>query len=57
MVSSVTGPEQAPHVPADEALREESDQPRLSMDFFQELLDLPACKTVSVCDNCGRCER
>ena len=36
---------------------DEQTQPRLSMDFFAELLDLPACKKYGVCDNCGRCER
>ena len=35
----------------------EQTQPKLSMSFFQELLDLPACKTIGVCDGCGRCER
>ena len=56
MVKTVNGPEQKPPAPTDETLREERAQPRLSMDFFQELLDLPSCKTIGVCDNCGRCE-
>lgn len=32
-------------------------QPELPNDFFQALLNLPACKTQGYCDNCGRCER
>ena len=36
---------------------EEQTQPKLPMDFFQSLLNLPSCKTVGVCDGCGRCER
>ena len=56
-MKTVNGPEREPSAPSGEALREEENQPRLSMDFFQELLDLPSCKTVGVCDNCGRCER
>ena len=55
-MKTVNGPEQKPPAPTDETLREERAQPRLSMDFFQELLDLPSCKTIGVCDNCGRCE-
>ena len=50
-------PNETPAVSTEEPRREEQSQPRLSLDFFQELLDLPSCKTVGVCDNCGRCER
>ena len=31
--------------------------PQLPNSFFQELLDLPTCKTEGYCNNCGRCER
>ena len=31
--------------------------PQLSEEFFQELLNLPACKRFGYCDDCGRCER
>ena len=40
----------------DETLREEKAQPKLSADFFQLLLNPPSCKTIGVCDGCGRCE-
>ena len=36
---------------------EEQAQPRLSESFFDMLLNPPSCKTVGVCDDCGRCER
>lgn len=29
----------------------------LSAEYFQRLLNLPACKSKGYCDNCGRCER
>ena len=35
----------------------EETQPKLSVSFFQELLNPPSCKTIGVCDGCGRCER
>ena len=41
---------------AEAPLREEESQPKLSADFFQQLLNPPSCKTTGVCDNCGRCE-
>ena len=31
--------------------------PQLSEEFFQELLNLPACKRFGYCDDCGRCDR
>ena len=36
---------------------EEQTQPKLPQGFFQELLKLPSCKTIGICDDCGRCER
>lgn len=36
---------------------DEQTQPKLPAGFFQSLLNLPSCKTVGVCDGCGRCER
>ena len=42
----------APVTPA-----EEQTQPRLSESFFEMLLNPPSCKTIGVCDGCGRCER
>ena len=36
---------------------EEQSRPELPVGFFQDLLQLPSCKTIGVCDNCGRCER
>ena len=40
----------------DQMPREEARQPKLSADFFQQLLNPPSCKTTGVCDGCGRCE-
>ena len=29
----------------------------LPEDYWQSVLDLPSCKTMGICDDCGRCER
>lgn len=47
-----TAATEQPVCPSDEA-----SQPKLPEHFFEMLLNPPACKTLGVCDGCGRCER
>ena len=37
--------------------RPEDQKPQLDNSFWADLLNLPSCKSVGVCDDCGRCER
>ena len=39
------------------AIKPVKDTRELPEDFWQSLLDLPACKRFGYCDDCGRCER
>ncbi len=39
-----------------EEKKEKPAQPELPPEFFMDLLDLPSCKTIGICDECGRCE-
>jgi hypothetical protein len=39
----------------DRANDETDRAPRLSSDFFRELLKPPKCKVTGECDDCGRC--
>jgi len=45
---------------AEAIIQEEKDRhdtPELPPEFYQSLLNLPACKALGYCDDCGRCER
>lgn len=42
--------------PASHADAMQPTEARLPEDFFQKLLNLPACKTIGKCNGCGRCE-
>ena len=45
---------------AAQIIEEEKSRPKgpdLPEDFYMSLLNLPACKSMGYCDDCGRCER
>ncbi len=35
---------------------DEDNKPKLSADFFINLLNAPSCVSKGYCDDCGRCE-
>ncbi len=37
--------------------KSEPSSPDLPEDFYLSILNLPACKSLGYCDDCGRCER
>ncbi len=37
--------------------KNKAPQPELPEEFYMSLLNLPACKSMGYCDDCGRCER
>lgn len=37
--------------------QDNSEKRQLPASYFQELLELPACKSKGCCDDCGKCER
>ena len=45
---------------AQQVIEEEKSRPKgpdLPEDFYLSILNLPACKSMGYCDDCGRCER
>ena len=45
---------------AQQVIEEEKSRqtsPDLPEDFYLSILNLPACKSMGYCDDCGRCER
>ena len=41
----------------EEKKNEGQKTPELPPEFYMSLLNLPACKSLGYCDDCGRCER